>query len=98
MNSDIDIYRSYIEDENISLCFYFTYPPSSEEVVDRAKEIFNYDIYVFDIFPEINNEVKILKEPLSVITKSNIEMFLEKDMKITFFSTFRILIGKVNEK
>ena len=98
MNSDIDIYRSYIEDENISFCFYFTYPPSSEEVIERTKQIVGYDIFIFDIFPEINNEIKNIKEPLSVITKSNIEMFLEKDMLVTFFDTFRILFGKINEK
>ena len=98
MNSDIDIYRSYIENENISFCFYFTYLPTSEEVVERTKDILGYDIYVFDVFPEINSEIRSIKEPLSVITKSNIEMFLEKGMLITFFDTFRILFGEINEK
>ena len=94
MNSDIDIYRSYIENENMSLCFYLTYLPSSVEIIDRAIGILDYEIYIFDIFPEINNEIKTIEAPLSVITKSNIEMFLEKGMTVTFFDTFRILFGK----
>jgi len=98
LTSDIDIYRAYIEDENISYCFYFTYDPSSDEVIIKTEGLLGYKIHIFDIFPEINNEQIKIAEPLSVMTKSKIEMFLAQSTVVSFFDTFRILFGKKYEK
>ena len=97
IETDIDIYRAYIENESITYSMYFTYEPSSEEVIERAESMLSMNLYVFDIFPEISNQAIELEEDMSVMSSYGVGININKGTKISLFDTFRILFGEENE-
>lgn len=93
----MDVFRSYAENESVRYVFYHSYCPSDGEVISKLKSIVGYEPYIYDVFPEPNQEDIVLKEPLSLITKSGSEMFVQHGITIACFDTFRILFGEPNE-
>ena len=94
----MDIYRTYAENELDRYIFYHSYRPSHKEIILELKKIIKYEPYIYDIFPEPNQADIILNEPLSIITKSGKEMFIQHGIKMSCFDTFRILFGELIEK
>ena len=93
----MDIYRYYAENEHIRYTFFYTYKASTRELLSKLEALQEQHIHVFDVFPEPNTEVQVLKEPLSVITESGQEMFLPTGIKINIFDMGRVLFGKLEE-
>ena len=90
----MDLYRSYAENQTSRYIFYYSYKPIESEVLLKLKEILCFEPTIYDIFPEPNQENITLKEPLSIITKSGKEMFIQSGIEISCFDTFRILFGE----
>lgn len=92
--SKLEIFRSYAENEHERYIFFHSYVPSQDEVIISLEKILGYEVHIYDIFPEPNQEDFIVKEPLSIVTKSGQEMFLNVGMDVSRFDTFRILFGE----
>jgi hypothetical protein len=90
----MDIFRAFAENEFDRYLFFFTYEPSSNEVLYKLENIVGYTPYVYDIFPEPHQFDKDIEEPLSVITKLGTEMFIPVGLNVQVFDTFRILYGE----
>ena len=93
----MDIYRYYAENEHIRYIFFYTYKVPARELMLKLETLQEHPVHVFDVFPEPNTEVQVLKEPLSVITESGQEMFLPVGIKINIFDMGRVLFGKLEE-
>ena len=93
----MDIYRYYAENERIRYMFFYTYKASARELLSKLEALQEQPVHIFDVFPEPNTEVQVLKEPLSVITESGQEMFLPTGIKINIFDMGRVLFGKLEE-
>ena len=76
---------------------YFTYSPSSEEVVERLEQILKKEVHVYDIFPEINTESISLEHDLYAMSTYGVAINIDKGTNISLFDTFRILFGDKDE-
>jgi hypothetical protein len=94
----MDIYRYIAENENIQLTLYFTYEVHFDELIQRLEHAYGSTIHVYDIFPHPNTETVILKEPLSIITKSRKEMFIPEGLKVNFFDRVFVLFGDTEKQ
>ena len=97
IKTDIDIYRSYIENESISYSMYFTYDPSPDEVIERLEQILMKEVHVYDTFPEPNSESLCLEYDLSAMSTYGVAINIQKGTNISLFDTFRILFGDKDE-
>ena len=76
---------------------YFTYKPSSEEVIERLEEILMKEVHVYDVFPEPNTESVCLDYDLSAMSTYGVAINIDKGTNISLFDTFRILFGDKDE-
>tara|TARA_B100000131_G_scaffold310511_1_gene342285 strand:- start:2101 stop:2385 length:285 start_codon:yes stop_codon:yes gene_type:complete len=90
----MDIYRYFAEDSSQRFIFLFTYKAAEEDVLLRLQNILGYEPYIYDIFPEPNQEEYCVEDILSVITKNGSEMFIPSGLHVKYFDQIRVLFGR----
>ena len=93
----MDIYRYFAENESVRFTFLFTYKPSKEELLTKLNSSLGYDAYIYDIFPEPNQETVCLEDILSVMTEGGKEMFIPSGLTVNYFDQVMVLFGKDDE-
>ena len=91
------VYYHVVESASDKYRVYYAYDSKPEEAVKRIEKMLESELYVYDIFPNYEREVKSLEDSIAVITKSQQEMFLPTGLEMEFIGCTTILYGDKDE-
>ena len=87
------VYYHVVENEEVRYRVYFAYQAQPREAVMQMEKMFVQKLYIYDIFPNFENEVKSLDTPIAVITESGKDMYLPTKLEMEFIGCNTILFG-----
>ena len=87
------VYYHVVENEEVRYRVYFAYQAQPREAVMQMEKMFAQKLYIYDIFPNFENEVKSLDTPIAVITESGKDMYLPTKLEMEFIGCNTILFG-----
>jgi len=91
------IYYHAFEDEAEGFHVYFSYKEGVKKAIKQLEKSLGRQLHIYDIFPNFDHENKPLRAPLSVITKSQQEMFLPVGVEIELIACSLVLFGYKDE-
>ncbi len=91
------IYYHVVENEAEKYHVYFSYQEGVKAAIKKVEHMLGQELHIYDIFPNFDEEKKVLTAPLSIITKSQQEMFLPVGIEIELVACATVLFGIKNE-
>ena len=91
------IYYHVFENEAESYKVYFTYEEGVKRAIKHLEKSLGREMHIYDIFPNFDQDNKPLSSPLSVITKSQQEMFLPVGLEAELIACSFVLFGYKND-
>ena len=96
MNDERELFKVYyhiVENESAKYRVYFAYHSDPKDAIRQIEKMFGRKLYIYDIFPNFDNETKSLVTPIAVITKSGKDMFLPVNLEMEFIGCSTVLFG-----
>ena len=87
------IYYHLFENAAESFYVYFSYEEGVKKAIGRLEGSLGRQLHIYDIFPNFDHENKPLTSPLSVITKSQQELFLPTGLEVELCACSLVLFG-----
>ena len=97
MMEKFEIYYHVFENEAESYEVYYSYEEGVKKATKHLEKSLGRELHIYDIFPNFDHENKPLTSPLSVITKSQQEMFLPAGLEIEMRACSLVLFGYKDE-
>ena len=94
--SEKEIFKVYyheIENEKEKYRVYYSYDARAKDAIEQLETMLKKKLYIYDIFPNFDEEKKKLTTPIAVITKSGQEMYLPVDLEMHFIGCSTVLFG-----
>ena len=97
MAEQFKVYYHVLENEQEKFHVYYSYYEGAKSAIRQLESSLERELYIYDVFPNFDNEIKPLTSPLSVITKSQKEMFLPVGIEVELIGCTMILFGYKDE-
>ena len=87
------IYYHVVENEAEKYHVYFSYQEGVKAAKKKVEDMLGQEIHIYDIIPNFDEEKKVLDAPLSIITRSQQEMFLPVGIEVELVACATVLFG-----
>jgi hypothetical protein len=86
-----------VENEAEKYYVYFSYQEGIKAAIKKIEDMLGKELHIYDVFPNFDDGKRLLTSPLSIITKSQQEMFLPVGLEIDLIACATILFGFKDE-